>query len=89
MRRAPLAFLLALPLGACVADPLTVGDATARDACGASDFAGMMGMPLAALTVPQGARVIRPGDMVTQDFVPDRLNVVLDEADRLSRAFCG
>jgi hypothetical protein len=34
-------------------------------------------------------RVIRPGTMVTQDFREDRLNIALDDGDRVTRIYCG
>ncbi|MEQ8268527.1 MAG: I78 family peptidase inhibitor [Parvibaculum sp.] len=34
-------------------------------------------------------RVIRPGDMVTKDFRPDRLNVELDGEDTVTKIYCG
>lgn len=34
-------------------------------------------------------RVIRPGDMVTRDFRPDRLNVELDDEDKVTKIYCG
>jgi hypothetical protein len=29
------------------------------------------------------ARIIRPGDMVTQDYSPERVNIVLDEESQI------
>jgi hypothetical protein len=37
----------------------------------------------------RAVRRIRPGDMVTMDFRGDRLNVHLDDADRVVRFDCG
>ena len=34
-------------------------------------------------------RWIRPGDAVTMDYSPQRLNVHLDEQDRVARFACG
>ncbi len=34
-------------------------------------------------------RVIRPGEAVTKDFRPDRLNVELDEEGKVTRVYCG
>ncbi len=34
-------------------------------------------------------RWIRPGDMVTMDFRPDRLNIELDAQGRVARLRCG
>jgi hypothetical protein len=35
------------------------------------------------------ARVIHPGDSVTMDFSPDRLNVVVDAANTIIELRCG
>ncbi len=37
----------------------------------------------------QLVRVIRPGQAVTKDFSPDRLNLDLDADDKVVRAHCG
>jgi Peptidase inhibitor I78 family len=44
---------------------------------------------LQAQGLPPGARIIRPGDMVTEDFSTSRLNVDLDANDRVTRLWCG
>ncbi len=54
--------------------------APGEDTCGAAQYAGLVGSNIAAVTFPADAniRVIHPGDPVTQDMRPDRLNVLLD-----------
>jgi hypothetical protein len=37
----------------------------------------------------RAVRVIRPGTAVTMDYRPDRLNVTLDEAGRVTALRCG
>lgn len=37
----------------------------------------------------KAARVIRPGQAITEDFSPDRLNIHLDERERIVRLNCG
>jgi Peptidase inhibitor I78 family len=81
--------LSVLGLCACVPAPAPV-DLT--PACGADALAAFVGQPLAALQahgLPPGARIIRPGDEVTEDFGPSRLNVDLDANDRVTRLWCG
>ena len=39
--------------------------------------------------LPAAARIIRPGQAVTMDFSPARLNLLLDGNDRIVRAYCG
>jgi hypothetical protein len=60
--------------------PQTREEATAQDTCGAAQYRAMLGSNLAAVTFPAdaGIRIIQPDTMVTQDFRPDRLNVIVD-----------
>lgn len=69
----------------------------ADDACGASRVRTAVGQQrsdalAAEVARRSGAERIRwigPGDAVTQDFRPDRLNVHLDERGRIRRVVCG
>jgi hypothetical protein len=60
--------------------PQTAAEATAQDTCGASQYQAMIGTNIAAATFPAdaGIRVIQPDTPVTQDFSPQRLNVIAD-----------
>ena len=62
-----------------------------EDACGAEELQSFVGEPVTALSdsVVADARVIRPGDAVTMDYRPDRLNVYLDADDVIERIVCG
>jgi len=89
--------LLALALTACV--PMEEEPATPapEDACGASHVADLVGRTrsdelVAEVARRSGARRvrwIRPGDVVTMDYSPERLNVHLDDRDRIQRFACG
>lgn len=39
--------------------------------------------------LPRDARVLPPGSIRTMDYVPSRLNVFLDESDRVTRVTYG
>lgn len=87
LRRRGIALALAGVLGACV--PVAEPD---RNACGAAGMQGLVGQSrdvLAAMTLPAGTRVIAPGMAITEDYRPDRLNIDLDEKDRIVRVWCG
>ena len=93
MRAAPLFCLIAL--SAC-ADPVPGPDIpvppAAKDTCGAADLASLIGQPVSRFSAQtrQGpARVIRPGQPVTMDYNPLRLNVLLDADDRILGVSCG
>ena len=60
--------------------PQTKQQATEQDACGASQYAALVGAPLAAVTLPAEAhvRIIQPGTVATQDFRPERANIIVD-----------
>lgn len=80
----PLVFVA---LAACV--PVAQDPA---DTCGANQWTGFIGAPVSELQVaglPTSARIIRPGQAVTMDFNPARLNVELDARDRVVRVYCG
>ncbi len=94
----PLLFALCLPvfLPACLpggpTGPLPPVDIGTADACGASQLQGLVGQPasaIAAMTFAQPMRLIRPGMAVTMDFNAERLNITLDEADRIVSVTCG
>ncbi len=60
------------------------------DACGAVARIGLVGVPVArAEGLPPGARIIRPGDAVTEEFSAGRLNVYLDGRDIITSLTCG
>ena len=44
---------------------------------------------LAAITFPDTTRFISPGDAVTMDYSPERLNFDLDETGTITRVWCG
>jgi hypothetical protein len=79
--------MLVLGLCACMPAPVDL-----TPACGADVLGGFVGQPVVALQaqgLPPGARIIRPGDAVTEDFGPSRLNIDLDANDRITRLWCG
>ena len=69
----------------------------AADECGASKLGSYLGQPSAADTMARikqtighdRIRTINPGDAVTMDFRPDRLNVEVGEDGRIKRLRCG
>ncbi len=68
------------PSSAAPAEPQTAAEATAQDTCGASRFLHLVGARADAIdraTLPQRTRIITPDTMVTQDFVPARLNIMV------------
>ena len=93
MRLIPI--LLVLPLAAQGQEapvPVPIG---ADDTCAAAAWAETIGLPLEeAMEVaeprPEGwrLRVIRPGEAVTADLIPTRLNVFLGEGDVVGGLSC-
>ena len=88
----------ALWLGACGLPPDIVGPTdptlpvSAEDTCGGAELQGLVGQPVTALErvlILREIRLIRPGDAVTMDFRPDRLNVYIDESERIGEIRCG
>lgn len=64
-----------------------------EDACGAAGLQYLVGQDEAALAAitfaAERVRVIRPGQPVTMDYSPERLNIELDAAGRIQRLSCG
>ena len=90
-----LRFLLLLPvlaLSACVEPlPVTPGVPVEADQCNAAGMQGLIGQPktvLRTMLLPAGTRVIGPGDAVTMDFRPDRMNVEIGPDDRIAKIAC-
>ena len=94
MRAAVL--LAALPLAACVTTPKAAeaprtsqcGDAKATDLIG-KPWAETLRAPTMTRTGAKALRVIAPGDGVTMDYRPDRLNIETDAGGRVVRLRCG
>ena len=88
MRFLPMLTLLAL--AACV-EPVPPPAEPDTDQCKASALQGLVGQPKSVLTtmlLPAGTRVINPGDAVTMDFRPDRMNVEIGTDGRIARIGC-
>lgn len=97
MRAAPVFCLFAM--SACAnpvpSPPDDAGAApppVATDGCGAAALGPLVGQDVAAFTAQawEGpARIVRPGQPVTMDFNPGRLNVLLDAGGRIAGFSCG
>lgn len=69
----------------------------AADECGAGKLGSYLNQPAAVDTMAKirltighdRIRTINPGDAVTMDFRPDRLNVEIGEDGRIKRLRCG
>jgi len=92
------AVLCTLTLTGCVAFPFVVpaslvgGDAAdPTDPCGAKGYTSLLGASLAAVTLPADLndRVIRPGEVRTQDFDASRLNIEVTEDGTIIGLSCG
>lgn len=58
------------------------------DSCGARIFRPRIGTPITNWEPPEGARVIHPGQPVTDDHRPDRLNIIVDADGRVTALEC-
>lgn len=79
-------------LAACAAELPAPPAPPPADACGAAARQGLVGRPeavLAAMTFPAPVRIIRPGDMVTLDYVAERLNIRIGPDGRIAAVDCG
>lgn len=84
------ALLVSFSAGCETSDaPLSFGG---PDACKASALQHLIGQDSAVLqTMPleQPLRIIRPGDAVTMDFNPHRLNIDISDTDVIIAVRCG
>lgn len=60
-------------------------------ACDLTSYASLRGLSIAAVTLPADPkiRVIMPDDIVTMDFVPDRVNILVDAQGTIDEISCG
>ena len=91
-----VAMSFALTLTACGlgAKPDAAGQANAAsgDPCGAQALADLVGLPVTGSGAPEegpNVRYLRPGDMMTMDHRPDRLNIEIDADGRIEKVRCG
>lgn len=63
----------------------------AIEMCDAADYRHMVGQPVSSASFPTGPmlRVFGANDIVTQDYVPQRTNVVHDGSQVIVRIYCG
>ena len=83
-----------LLLAACTMDmpPPVMPPPDPVNQCGAADLQGLVGQPAAVLETmrfSQPIRIILPGQAITMDYSPNRLNIEINEADRIARVSCG
>jgi hypothetical protein len=88
----PLAFALLVSIPAACETSDTVISLGGPDACGAGSLQGLVGREVAILQTMKFEgpfRLIRPGEAVTMDYNPERLNIDLDATDVISAVRCG
>ncbi len=62
----------------------------APDTCGAANYADLLNQPReAAASVPEPKRVVGPGDIVTSDYIPNRVNIGVNDAGIITELGCG
>jgi len=78
------------PVDPAAAPPVDVTNPP-PDACGAAQYASLVGKPITEPGVPPegpGVRYIRPNSQVTMDFRPDRLNIHIDANEIITEFRC-
>lgn len=71
-----------------VTGPSTAEEATAQDTCGAAAYRSLVGTSIAAVTLPEGIRVIAPDTAYTEDFRADRINIRTDANGVITSVEC-
>ena len=59
--------------------------------CDAQSYRGLLGTQIADASVNEGPqlRVYAETDLITQEFLPQRTNIVTDDAGIVTRVYCG
>ena len=86
-----LALLPLLALAACAEPAVAPAPEPEPDLCSAASLQGLVGQPasvLRTMLLPAGTRVINPGDAVTMDFRPDRMNGETGTDGRIAKIAC-
>ena len=75
---------------AAIPAPGTAADATAQDTCNAARYRDLIGSHISESTLSENmdTRILSPDSIVTQDFRPDRLNIILDAEGRITSLDC-
>lgn len=72
-----------------VANPIPTG---LDDTCGAARYAGIVGQDAFVLERgfrPGEIRIIRPGTVASQEYIPNRLGFEISNGNRIRRIICG
>lgn len=62
------------------------------DSCGASRYQTLIGQHAMVADLMEEAnlaRVLRPGMMTTMIYLPERMNIAIDESGIIERVYCG
>ncbi len=90
MKRALIALIVLA--GACAAmPPPDAPPAAQEDTCGLAAYAHLIGKPASEIdpaSLPPRARILTPDAIVTMDFSPDRLNVILGTDGKVGSLRC-
>lgn len=91
-RRIPIV-LMTLAMVSCSEAEVPTEAAPEPTECGAPKQQNLIGKTvddLAAVSFESPvSRFINPGDAVTEDFNPNRMNIVFDENGKITRVYCG
>ncbi len=86
-------FCVALAMVSCSEAEITAEAAPEPTECGAPDQQQLIGQSVEDLAAVSFAspvtRFINPGDVVTQDLNPNRMNIVFGEDGKITRVYCG
>lgn len=71
---------------------VVLGDGADGPQCAADQYQMLVGQPIGEVhtdSLPQPLRIYGPDEMVTMDYRPDRMNLVLDADDIVLEVKCG
>ena len=70
--------------------PGTAAEATVEDTCNAARYSDLVGSNISDVTIDESpdTRIVAPDSMVTQDFRPERLNILVDADGQITSLEC-
>ena len=80
------------PTGGAVAPPSGSYPTGLKNTCDGERYGTLVGQDatmLERILIMGQIRVIRPGSIVTEDYVTERINFDIDGTNRISRIWCG
>lgn len=92
MKKIAFALVAPLALAACMTtEPDAPVNHVADNACNLQSYVHLIGQPASVLdgmTLPENKRILRPNQPMTMDMRSDRINFIIDAAEKIENIYC-